>query len=220
MERAVQILTPGICDALVPREVSLPHSPAPRGEGCTQFPPESPCVGSDEQPDLDGEGHTVSLKYLCTCQGDTDSEKDLQKETSRRNCTQGFPNPWESTTAKLSSRNPHCNHFTTTLVPYKLALRRSSGCSKLSCLWKCHPPVGSHMKWATFPPSFLLFSQGEEWPWDRAGHVFHIISLRVLRNIFLHPGQGIPPERTVSGLVHTVKSVSLKYKTSKQPPDT
>lgn len=157
-------------------------------------------------------------KYLCTCQGDTDSEKDLQEETRRRNCTHGFQNPSESPTAKLSSRNPHCNHFTTTLVPRKLGLRRSSGCFKLSCLWKCHPPIRSHMKWAIFLPQSLLFSQGQEHPWGSAGHVFHIISLWVLRNIFLQPGQGIPPGRTASGLVHKVQSAPLKYKASKQPP--
>lgn len=151
----------------------------------------------------------MSILYLCTCQSDT----DLQKEISRWNCTQDSQSPWESPTAKLSSKNPNCNPFTASLVPCKLGLSSSSGCFKLCCLWKCHPPVCSHTKWAIFPPQSLHFSQGK-----RAA--LAMFFTWVHRNIFLQPGQGIPPGRTSSGLAHKVKSASPKYNTSKEPLDT
>lgn len=46
------------------------------------------------------------------------------------------------------------------------------------------------------------------------------IPLWVLRNIFLQPGQGIPPGRVTIWPAHKVKPAPLKYKATKQPLDT
>lgn len=86
----------------------------------------------------------------------TDSGKDLHKETSRRNYTQGFQNLWEIPTAKFFSINPHCNHFTTTLAPCKLGLRRSSGCCKAFLLLKMSYKMG-HLP---FPVLAFLTGKG------------------------------------------------------------
>lgn len=71
------------------------------------------------------------------------------------------------------------------------------------------------------PSPVPAFLPGKGMPLRQCWPGFQLcISLWVLRNIFLQPGQGMPPGRVTSGPAHKVKPAPLKYKTSKQPPDT
>lgn len=83
----------------------------------------------------------------------------------------------------------------------------SPSCSQSYKMGNCPFPV----------PAFL---PGKGMPLRQCWPGFQLcISLWVLRNTFLRPGQGMPTGRVTSGPAHKVKSAPLKYKTSKQPLD-